>query len=126
MLENLLVVMAYYDGEPVASSLCFVAGDTLYGRYWGTIQDIDGLHFEVCYYQGIEFCIERGLTAYQPGTQGDYKRRRGFIPEYTYGAYQFNNPSIAPAIADYLFQESEQLQYQMADWQASSPYKSDS
>lgn len=121
--ENLLIIMAYYDDEPVASSLCFVAGDTLYGRYWGTLHDIDGLHFEVCYYQGIEFCIEHGLASYHPGTQGDYKRRRGFLPEYTYGAYYFNSTDITPAIADYLMYETEQLALQMSDWQSSSPYR---
>ncbi len=120
--ENILVVMAYYDGEPIASSLCFVAGNALYGRYWGTLHDIDGLHFEVCYYQGIEFCIEYGLASYHPGTQGDYKRRRGFVPEYTYGAYYFENANIATAIADYLKYETAELRKQMADWQSSSPY----
>lgn len=126
LADNILIVMAEYDGEPIASSLCFVSGDTLYGRYWGTLHDIDGLHFEVCYYQGIEFCIEQKLASYHPGTQGEYKRRRGFVPEYTYGAYFFNTPNITPAIEDYLQQEFRQIQYQMDDWQQSSPYKTSS
>ncbi|MEL0035803.1 MAG: GNAT family N-acetyltransferase [Gammaproteobacteria bacterium] len=125
MTDNLLVIIAEYDGEPIAASLCFVAGDTLYGRYWGTLHELDGLHFEVCYYQGIEFCIEQGLQCYHPGTQGEYKRRRGFIPEYTYGAYIFNTANIRPAIEDYLQHEFRGIQYQMDDWNQSSPYKVD-
>jgi len=123
MRENLLVIVAEYEGQPLAASLCFIAGDTLYGRYWGTIQDIDGLHFEVCYYQGIKFCIENNIKCFQPGTQGDYKRRRGFIPEYTYGAYYFTSDSIRPSIQNYIEQETTQLQSQFESWQNSSPYK---
>jgi predicted N-acyltransferase len=125
MADDLLLIVAEYDGSPLAASLCFIAGDTLYGRYWGTLQEIDGLHFEVCYYQGIEFCIENQMHCFQPGTQGDYKRRRGFIPEYTYGAYWFNVESVRPAIEDYLLMEQRELAMQFEEWQASSPYKAD-
>ena len=121
--DQLMLVVAYIENELLAASLNFVAGNTLYGRYWGTLQDVDGLHFEVCYYQGIEYCIEEKLACYHPGTQGDYKRRRGFIPEYTYGIYHFASGSIRPAIEEYLELEYRELQQQFDHWQLSSPYK---
>lgn len=123
MRDNLLLIVADYEGKQLAASLCFIGGDTLYGRYWGTLQDVDSLHFEVCYYQGIEYCIEHGLRCYQPGTQGHYKRRRGFVPEFTYGIYHFNAEAIRPAIEEFLSHESRELDYQFQDWLNSSPYK---
>ena len=105
--ENLLLIVAEFEGHPVAASLCFVAGDTLY----------------VCYYQGIEYCIDNNLRCFQPGTQGDYKRRRGFIPEYTYGAYYFTDTQIRPAIEDYLDLERRDLKQQFDYWENATPYK---
>ena len=125
MKEDIVLFVAEYEGHPLAASLCFAAGDTLYGRYWGTLQEIDGLHFELCYYQGIDYCIANNLQCYHPGTQGDYKRRRGFIPEYTYGAYYFADNRIRPAIENFLELEQRELAMQFDDWQRATPFKRD-
>ena len=83
----LLVKLARARGEPVAAAVFFRSADTLYGRYWGAEADYHSLHFETCYYQGIEFCIEHGLQRFEPGTQGEHKIARGFEPALTWSAH---------------------------------------
>ena len=78
--HNLLIILAYYRDSPVAGALCLRGGDTLYGRYWGADASLPGLHFETCYYQGIEYCLEQGLARFEPGAQGEHKLARGFLP----------------------------------------------
>ena len=73
MPENLLVVLARHHGAPIAAAICFRGGTTLYGRYWGSLADFHSLHFETCYYQGIDYCIREGLERFEPGTQGEHK-----------------------------------------------------
>ena len=123
MSEQLLVVHASRGDEALAAALFIKGNNILYGRYWGTMQAIDGLHFECCYYQGIEYCINNGYHCLQPGTQGDYKRRRGFIPEHTYGAYYFTIPGLEQPIKGFLDQEADYLEKQFSEWQKTSPYK---
>ena len=80
MPRNILIILAYYRDKPVAGALCLRGGDALYGRYWGADATLPGLHFETCYYQGIEYCLEQGLARFEPGAQGEHKLARGFLP----------------------------------------------
>lgn len=103
--DNVLAIVAMLRGEPVATALCFRSADTLYGRYWGSEGDFHSLHFETCYYQGIEYCIEQGLKAFEPGTQGEHKISRGFVPTETRSAHWLSHPQFAAAIDEYLDRE---------------------
>lgn len=103
--HQLLLVLAYYDDEPVAGALYFFDKQCLYGRYWGGLNDIDGLHFECCYYQGIEFCIEQGLQIFNPGTQGEHKIQRGFTPTYCYSNHWLKEPAFHRAITHFVQEE---------------------
>lgn len=114
MREHLLLVMAFdEDGEAIAGALNVIGSDTLYGRYWGAIRDVEYLHFEACYYQGIEFCIERGLQRFDPGAQGEHKIPRGFRPVLTYSQHWIGHPAFRDAIGDFVREEAEAVrQYQ--------------
>ncbi|MEQ1801655.1 MAG: GNAT family N-acetyltransferase [Gammaproteobacteria bacterium] len=103
--DNILAIVAMRQGEPVATALCFRGASTLYGRYWGSEGDYHSLHFETCYYQGIEYCIEQGLTAFEPGTQGEHKISRGFVPTETWSAHWLSHPQFSAAIDQYLDRE---------------------
>jgi hypothetical protein len=103
--DALMVKLALHGETPVAVAVFFVGPDALYGRYWGSIGDFHSLHFELCYHQGIEFCIERGLARFEPGTQGEHKIARGFAPSHTWSAHYIADPRFREAIADYLQQE---------------------
>lgn len=101
----IMVKLALYRGQPAAAAIFFVGSDTLYGRYWGSAADFDSLHFETCYYQGIEYCIERGLTRFEPGTQGEHKVPRGFVPALVRSSHWIANERFARAIGAHLEQE---------------------
>jgi len=104
--DNCLIVFAYSTGDdPIAVSVMFFGETTLYGRYWGVGEDHHCLHFEACYYQGIEFAIERKLLRFEPGAQGEHKITRGFEPVMTYSAHWLADPGFSDAIENYLAQE---------------------
>ncbi len=107
--DNVLAIVALRQGEPVATALCFRSADTLYGRYWGSQGDYHSLHFETCYYQGIEYCIEQGLQSFEPGTQGEHKISRGFVPTETWSAHWLSHPQFGAAIDQYLDRERSQI-----------------
>ena len=107
--QNLLVVIAEVEQTPVATALFFVADNTLYGRYWGSDGYYDSLHFETCYYQGIDYCIEHRLDVFEPGTQGEHKIARGFTPAATASAHWLAHPQFADAIERYLSAETKQI-----------------
>jgi len=109
MPQSLVVVVGYQAGEMVASSICFRSDDTLYGRYWGANRFIDSLHFETCYYQGIDYCIKNGLQSFEPGTQGEHKIARGFVPTLTWSAHWLSEPRFASAVDDYLQREGAHI-----------------
>ncbi|WP_220463691.1 GNAT family N-acetyltransferase [Sediminihaliea albiluteola] len=109
--EQVLMVVAELNGETVAAALYFHSGDTLYGRYWGCEQEFDCLHFEACYYQGIEYCIERGLKRFDPGAQGEHKIQRGFTPILTYSNHWVAEPELAAAVADFTRREAVQVEH---------------
>ena len=90
--DNILVILAEKNEEPVAAAVFFESESTLYGRYWGSNGYHDALHFETCYYQGIDYCIEQGLQVFEPGTQGEHKISRGFMPVFTWSAHWLAQP----------------------------------
>ncbi len=104
--DRLLAIQAEKNGRPLAAAIFFIGGDTLYGRYWGSLENVDSLHFETCYYQGIEYCIEHGLRRFDPGTQGEHKITRGFDPVFTWSAHWIAHPGFRRAIAQYLEREA--------------------
>ncbi len=103
--DSVLAIVALLSGRPVATALCFRGADTLYGRYWGSEGEHHSLHFETCYYQGIEYCIEKGLATFEPGTQGEHKISRGFVPTVTRSGHWLSHPRFAAAVDEYLGRE---------------------
>jgi uncharacterized protein len=104
--DRLMVKLAVADGEPIATAIFLRSAEVLYGRYWGARDDYHSLHFECCYHQGIEFCIEQGIQRFEPGTQGEHKISRGFAPRLTWSAHHIVDPRFRQAIADFLARES--------------------
>ena len=125
MPESVLLVLAYDGGEPVAAAFCLVGCDTLYGRHWGCVRDYHSLHFEACYYQGLDYCIERGLQRFEPGAQGEHKISRGFLPTATYSAHWIAHPKFRAAIAHFLEMETEGMADYLAEMGGHSPYRQD-
>jgi predicted N-acyltransferase len=105
MSNDVLLVMAKRDGRWIAGAINFIGSDTLFGRNWGAIEHHPFLHFEVCYYQAIDFAIERGLQTVEAGAQGEHKIARGYLPQTTYSAHYIADPDLRRAIADYLKRE---------------------
>jgi predicted N-acyltransferase len=106
MTEHIVLVLAYYDGEVIAGALNFRDKDTLYGRYWGCLKEFDFLHFEACYYQGIEYCISNNLQRFDPGAQGEHKIQRGFNPIETYSNHWISESKFSAAINDFIQQDN--------------------
>ncbi|MFN7370317.1 MAG: GNAT family N-acetyltransferase [Burkholderiales bacterium] len=106
MGEQIALFMAYQGNSPVASSLCLYDGHTLFGRYWGALQALDCLHFELCYYAPIEFCITRNLQLFEGGAQGEHKLARGFEPSEMYSAHWLAHSGFAAAVERFLGYES--------------------
>ncbi|MFK7890819.1 MAG: GNAT family N-acetyltransferase [Granulosicoccus sp.] len=111
MGANMLIVFAYdpQDEEPerpVACSIMFVGGGRLYGRFWGCRKEYNSLHFEACYYQGIEYCIANNIGIFEPGAQGEHKITRGFVPTLTYSSHYIRHKGFRNAIAEFLEQET--------------------
>ncbi len=105
MAEDVLLVMARRNNRWIAGAINFVGSDTLFGRNWGAIEHHPFLHFEVCYYQAIDFAIQRGLKIVEAGAQGEHKLARGYLPQTTYSAHYIADPGLRHAIADYLKRE---------------------
>ena len=110
MSDQMMMVVADDEEGRCAAALCFFDDSSLYGRYWGCLRDYDALHFEACYYQGIEFCIERGLTMFNPGTQGEHKISRGFAPEFTRSFHWLAHPEFHRAVSDFVQQEARYVE----------------
>ncbi|MCM2679515.1 GNAT family N-acetyltransferase [Echinimonas agarilytica] len=126
MSEHILLIRALDDDECIASALCLFDKSTLYGRYWGCQKAVDGLHFETCYYQGIEFCIEQNLSRYDPGTQGEHKISRGFEPTQTCSFHQINHPEFARAIERFCQEEKELMATHMGSLVQQQPFNANS
>jgi predicted N-acyltransferase len=126
MGDRILLVLARDEltRRPVAGALNFFKGQTLYGRYWGASEERRNLHFELCYYQAIEFAIERGFTLFEAGAQGEHKHARGFLPSLTYSAHDIRHAGFRRAIGRYIEEEKELLAETMAEYAYHDPYKS--
>ncbi len=105
MPANLVVELASVDGEPVACAIMLRGTDALYGRYWGASGDFHSLHFELCYHRGIEYCIREGLARFEPGTQGEHKLLRGFLPTPVWSMHEIADSRFAAAIGEWLARE---------------------
>ncbi len=107
MGEQVLLILAYADGMPIAGALNFIGSDALYGRYWGALVDKPFLHFELCYYQAIDAAIARGLSRVEAGAQGGHKLARGYEPVQTWSAHHIVHPGFREAVAEFLARERE-------------------
>lgn len=121
--DRVILVLAEQDQQPVAGALSYASDTTLYGRHWGCLAEYDSLHFELCYYQGIEYCIRQGLQRFEPGAQGEHKIWRGFLPTLTYSAHWLIHPAFHNAVADYLAQETPAVQAYARELASHSPYR---
>lgn len=125
MSEQTLLVVAKTGGQVVASALYLFDNKSLYGRYWGCLKEFDFLHFELCYYQGIEFAIERGLAKFDAGAQGEHKIVRGFEPVTTHSLHWIGEPAFAAAIRRFLKEESMYIQRHIEQARDMLPFRSD-
>ncbi len=126
MKDRTLLVLARDEltRRPVAGALNFFKGRTLFGRYWGAFETRRNLHFELCYYQAIEFAIERNMTLFEAGAQGEHKLARGFLPTITYSAHDIRHPSFRRAIGQYIEEEKKYLAQTVEMYERHNPYKS--
>ena len=124
MPEHLVLVLGERGGRPVASALNVLGGGTLYGRYWGAAEYHSGLHFETCYYQAIEFCIERGVQLFEGGAQGEHKIARGLLPVRTVSAHWLAHPQFAQAVERFLDREAQGIVHYLDELNEHTPFKS--
>lgn len=122
MSEDILLIMAKREGRFIAGALNFIGGETLFGRNWGCIEDHRFLHFEVCYYQAIDFAIARGLARVEAGAQGGHKVVRGYLPEATYSAHWIADPGFRDAVARFLEEERRYVAEDIAHVEERSPF----
>ena len=120
---SLVIFLAEYEGQPVAGALCLRGGETLYGRYWGSDATLPGLHFETCYYQGIEYCLRRGLTRFEPGAQGEHKLARGFLPALVRSRHWIAHDGFRAALGEWCREETMAVQQYARRLLAHSPFK---
>lgn len=125
MPRSLVIFLAQHEGRPIAGALCLRGGDTLYGRYWGADTLLPGLHFETCYYQGIEYCLREGLHAFEPGAQGEHKLARGFLPTLVRSRHWIAHPSFRDALRPWCREEAASVRRYAATLQAHSPFKAE-
>ena len=123
MPDNVLVLFAKFNNEYVASAFCIRGEKTLYGRHWGCNEEFDSLHFELCYYQGLEYCIKNGLSRFEPGAQGEHKIYRGFLPTETWSAHWIAHPEFNTIIRKHVEHEQEGMQHYIKDMHTHSPFK---
>jgi uncharacterized protein len=121
--RTLLVLARDRAGSPVAGALFFLKDNSLFGRYWGAAQQRRNLHFELCYYQAIDFAIARGFKLLEAGAQGEHKLARGFLPSLTYSAHKIRDPAFERAIGEYIASEKEILQGIIEEYASHNPYK---
>ena len=123
MPQNILLIEAEIDGEPVASTLNIYNQNTLYGRYWGAVQFVSGLHFELCYYQAQMFCIAEKIQFFEGGAQGEHKLARGFEPRPTCSYHKIAHPDFEKAIKEFLAREAEGIAAYTNELEERAPFK---
>ncbi len=123
MGDNVVLIVAYREAEPIASAWFMRGADTLYGRSWGTLEFHPGLHFDTCYYQAIDYCIGHGLARLEGGAQGEHKLARGFLPEPTWSAHWFADERFASAVADFLRREATLMTGYVDELNEHAPFK---
>ncbi len=123
MPDAVVIKLAEYQGVPIATAIFFRGEKVLYGRYWGAAANYHSLHFETCYYQGIEYCIEHGLQHFEPGTQGEHKVPRGFEPTTTWSAHWIADPRFRRAIDEYLNVERAQIDQYILEVEQHTPFR---
>ncbi len=123
MPQNILLIVAERDGQPIASSLLIHTDQTLYGRYWGTLEEVPCLHFETAYYQPLEFCIAQRIQCFEGGAQGEHKMARGFLPQKTWSAHWLAQPAFANAIEHFLQQEHGGIDSYIDELHENNPFR---
>ncbi len=123
MRDRILLVMAKRSGRWIAGAINFIGSRTLFGRHWGAIEHHPFLHFELCYYQAIDFAIARKLPRVEAGAQGEHKIARGYMPTTTYSAHYIADPALRRGIADYLKRERAYVAAAGAELAAAGPYR---
>jgi predicted N-acyltransferase len=121
--DKVVLMIAERDGKPIAGALNLRSKTALYGRNWGSVEDVPFLHFELCYYQAIEYAIAHGLERVEAGAQGEHKIQRGYTPKPTYSAHWIEHPGLSRAVAEFLASERPAMLEAMAAMEADSPYK---
>ena len=121
--DNVMLVVAELNGEPVASAMNVYSEKTLYGRYWGAVAYVPNLHFEACYYQAIEFCIERGIQVFEGGAQGEHKLSRGFLPVQTVSAHWLKHAEFARAVEQFLARETAGVDRYLDELNDRAPFR---
>jgi predicted N-acyltransferase len=125
MSDRIALMMAFRDDTPIAGALNFIGTDALYGRQWGALEEVPFLHFELCYYQAIDFAISRGLSRVEAGAQGEHKIARGYLPTPVYSAHHIADPALRVPVERYLEQERKGVEAEIAGLTAElSPYRS--
>jgi hypothetical protein len=125
MRDRILLVMARRAGRWIAGAINFIGRDAIYGRNWGAIEHHPFLHFELCYYQAIDYAIRHGLNRVEAGAQGEHKLMRGYLPATTYSAHFIANPALKRAIADYLARERAYVEAASEELAAAAPFRKD-
>lgn len=123
MAEHILLIFCERNNRPIAGALNFIGGETLYGRYWGCMEDHPFLHFEACYYQAIDYAIAHGLATVEAGAQGPHKLARGYVPQTTYSAHLIADPSLRDAVANYLEHERSHVARENEELARHAPYR---
>ncbi|MCR6662296.1 MAG: GNAT family N-acetyltransferase [Luteimonas sp.] len=121
--RNLVLFLAQFDGKPIAGALCLRGTDTLYGRYWGSLANLPGLHFETCYYQGIDYCLREGLRTFEPGAQGEHKIARGFLPTFVRSRHWIADVRFREALRGWCAEETTVVRRHAAALAAHTPFK---
>ncbi|MBJ6122549.1 N-acetyltransferase [Sphingomonas sp. BT553] len=121
--DRVLLILAERDGVPIAGALNLVGDDALYGRYWGSTEEVPFLHFELCYYQAIDAAIARGLARVEAGAQGEHKLARGYVPVPTWSAHYIPDPNFRRAVADFLTREREGVAAEAGYLAEMAPFK---
>jgi predicted N-acyltransferase len=123
MRDDMLMVLALRDGRPVAGALNFIGRETLYGRYWGCIEHHPCLHFELCYYQAIDYAIAHGMRKVEAGAQGEHKLARGYLPVATHSLHWFGDAGFRDAVARYLVEERKAVDHEIEVLTTYGPFR---